>query len=548
MTLQPKAPHKRPRWLVLLAIVVTLTLVGAGIALATVVTDLAPGYAGGIQVDVHGANDVPGQVDVTQMGRDTHENPDLRIFWSWDSISAWTGSGQTGDACALFDNGDADAFINYVVCARVQNLNADPTDPELLPASLNHPAYIFDCSNKKDDRCTNPAPRTYTEGLVLAGPLGSTLTQSGAGNLVTETDPFTTGESYPKDTSIDLFIDRTLVPSGVYLANVCSYPSAGNGGNNNPFDCIVTPGVQYGTLVINKVLNNDNGGTKVVTDFSFKVNGGTAEAFEADGSNSKTVAVGTYSVVEDGLPISNYTTTYANGSNSNLDCTSLAVTVGATTTCTITNNDNAPALHLRKTVTNDNGGAAAATAWTLTATGTVASPTNLSGSTPVDSGTTFKADTYTLGESGPSGYTAGAWNCGTATMPTTTTVTVPFGGNVTCTINNDDNIATPEIATHMKWTLNDRSTMMGWRSGGGASTVTFTLYKDGGGLSSCEPSTQIASATETVAVNDTTGAAATVTGYTTEVAGTYHWIASFSGNSNNDDIATNCGDEVTTLP
>ena len=133
-------------------------------------------------------------------------------------------------------------------------------------------------------------------------------------------------------------------------------------------------------------------------------------------------------------------------------------------------------------------------------------------------------------------------------MPTTTSVTVPLGANVTCTINNDDNIASPAISTVMKWTLNDRSVMTGWVSGGGASTVTFTLYKDGGGLSSCEASTQIASATETVAVNDTTGAAATVTGYTTEVAGTYRWIASFSGNSYNAAIATGCGDEVTTLP
>ena len=64
-----------------------------------------------------------------------------------------------------------------------------------------------------------------------------------------------------------------------------------------------------------------------------------------------------------------------------------------------------------KTVTNDNGGTALMTAWTLTATGTGATPTNLSGTTPVDSGATFKADTYTLAETGgPSGYTAGDWS------------------------------------------------------------------------------------------------------------------------------------------
>src|SRR4030095_6373433 len=116
---------------------------------------------------------VPGQVDVTQMGRDTSANPNVRIFWGWDSISAWTGTGQTGDACALFDDADADAFIDYVVCARVQNINADPNNVGILPADTNKPVYLFDCSNKKNDRCTNPTPRTYTAGQVTAGPLGS---------------------------------------------------------------------------------------------------------------------------------------------------------------------------------------------------------------------------------------------------------------------------------------------------------------------------------------------------------------------------------------
>jgi hypothetical protein len=229
--------------------------------------------------------------------------------------------------------------------------------------------------------------------------------------------------------------------------------------------------------------------------------------------------------------------------------TSVTVPFGGNVTCTINNNDNAPALHLRKTITNDNGGGAANTDWTLTATGTGATPTNLSGSTPVDSGATFKADTYTLGESGPSGYTPGAWNCGAATMPTATSVTVPFGGNVTCTINNNDNIASPAIASVMRWTLNDRVALTGWVPNGTASTVTFTLFKDVGLLTSCEPSTQILAATETVAVNDALGTATTVIGYgPTETTGTYHWIATFNGNNFNAAISTECGDETTNLP
>ncbi len=102
------------------------------------------------------------------------------------------------------------------------------------------------------------------------------------------------------------------------------------------------------------------------------------------------------------------------------------------------------ALHLRNTVTNDDGGTAVPTAWTLSATGAGGSPTNLSGKTPVDSGAGFKADTYTLAQTGgPSGYTAGPWSCvltGTSTSVAVSSnkVVVGSGKDVTCTINNND--------------------------------------------------------------------------------------------------------------
>jgi hypothetical protein len=337
-----------------------------------------------------------------------------------------------------------------VVCARVSNPDADPNVVSILPAATNKPVYLFDCSNKKDDRCTNPAPRPYTAGQVLAGPLG-TLTQAGTGNLITHTDPFypppgdPVGESFPHDSTIDIRIDSDLVPTGVRLANVCSYPSAGNGGNNNPFDCIVTPGVQYGTLRVVKTLVNDNGGTATIPNFTFKVNGGSSVAFEADGTNETTVPVGTYSVVEDAA--TGYATTYTNSVNGNTNCTSLAVVAGGVTTCTI---------------------------------------------------------------------------------------------------RNDDDIARPGISTVMKWTLNDEATLSGFRTGGGTSTVTFTLYKDSATETACEAGTQVW--TQTVNVDDATGTAATTGGYTTTTGGTYRWIASFSGNSRNAAVASGCNAEVTSLP
>ena len=83
-----------------------------------------------------------------------------------------------------------------------------------------------------------------------------------------------------------------------------------------------------GTLAVKEVLVNTGGGTAVLTNFSFSVNGGTAVAFNSTGENDLTEPVGTYTVTAP--TVANYTTTFAN-------CSGVAVTAGATTTCTVTN-------------------------------------------------------------------------------------------------------------------------------------------------------------------------------------------------------------------
>src|SRR5262249_47583265 len=45
--------------------------------------------------DQQGANDQPAQSDLTQMGRDNSDPYYYKIFWSWDSIDQWTGTGST---------------------------------------------------------------------------------------------------------------------------------------------------------------------------------------------------------------------------------------------------------------------------------------------------------------------------------------------------------------------------------------------------------------------------------------------------------------------
>ena len=79
-------------------------------------------------------------------------------------------------------------------------------------------------------------------------------------------------------------------------------------GLGDDITCTITNDDEPATLIVKKVVVNDNGGTKVASDFSFQVNGGAAQSFEADGQNDLTVGAGTYDVTEPG--VAGYTTTY----------------------------------------------------------------------------------------------------------------------------------------------------------------------------------------------------------------------------------------------
>ena len=657
MTLSTSSPRARRRWLLLAAIVAICTLGVSALALATPGPDPTPipaGYTGFTVTDEQGANDVPGQVDLTQMGRDDSTATTYKLFWSWDSISSWTGTGQTGDACALFDTDTpGNTFIDFVVCVRVENFQANASDVRILSPDG---VFAFSCTDKKNDRCTNPTPVSFQASQVQAGALGTSPLAS-SGNLITHSDPFPAGESYNHDSTVEIHILKDFIPLTEVLVNVCSYPSAGNGGNNNPFDCIVSPGggflqivkdagagvtspnftfdvnrpatllaqktiagsgtaalipilvdpnsgpnvvvtetninsawqltaagcttpgsppvgtgtfdsannrvtgvsiksgtvttctftdrARTGSLTVIKTVVNDNGGTATAGQFTYTLGDGSSATNEpgtvSPGLSYVRTQGTTYAVAENAGGPAGYSVSYS------ADCTG-AITA-TTKTCTITNNDNAPALHLRKTVTNDNGGAALATAWTLTATGTGGTPTNLSGSTPVDSGATFKADTYTLAETGgpASGYTAGSWSCVVTNTQTPVAVTnsqvaVGLGANVTCTINNDDTKAQPAGSTIQTWVLRDSISITGIRPGAGnaaSANVIFRLYDN----ANCTGD-PVGSETDSSIVS---GAASTSTGVSVAATGFYYWTAQYSGDDFNLGFTTGCGDEVTQI-
>ncbi len=186
--------------------------------------------------------------------------------------------------------------------------------------------------------------------------------------------------------------------------------------------CTITNDDQPGTLIVKKILVKDNGGNESVTDFGFRVNGGTRKAFESDGENVLTVNAGRYTVTE--TPVNGYTTSY-NG------CTDVRVSNGETKICTITNNDIAPSIKLNKLVINNNGGTAGVNRFGLTI-----------GSTSVRSGQKLNVnanESVAINETGLYGYTfvsiTGDDKCPEVLGGT---VKLNEGESITCNITNDD--------------------------------------------------------------------------------------------------------------
>ncbi len=209
----------------------------------------------------------------------------------------------------------------------------------------------------------------------------------------------------------------------------CSNVSVANGATQT---CTITNDDVAGTLIVKKVVINDNGGTKVATNFSFKVDGGSSTAFLQDsdalhGKNTLTVAAGSHSVVEADTPIAGYTTTYDN-------CSNVSVANGATQTCTITNDDVAGTLIVKKVVINDEGGTKTAGEFSFKVgnAAPVAFVQDGQDSLKGQNSVNVAAGTYSVTEPAVSGYVASYDAC--------SNIVVGNGETKTCTITNNDNI------------------------------------------------------------------------------------------------------------
>lgn len=231
--------------------------------------------------------------------------------------------------------------------------------------------------------------------------------------------------------------------------------------------CTINNDDDPATLTLVKTVTNQNGGTAVPTDWTLSADGPTPIS-GVTGSGVVTAAdvdPGSYTLSEANGPAG-----YVAGDWSCIGGTqtgdSVAIALGDDVVCEINNADTPAKLTLVKTVTNDNGGTASPLDWTLVASG----PTTISG--PTASTDVTDADVspgvYSLTETGgPDGYTAGDWSCVGGSV-SGSDVTVPFAGDVTCTINNDDN---PALLTLIKTVDN--------AYGGSAVPTDWTLFAAG---------------------------------------------------------------------
>ena len=185
---------------------------------------------------------------------------------------------------------------------------------------------------------------------------------------------------------------------------------------------------QESHLIVIKHVVNDNGGGANASQFTMTINGLTADGgnsfpgAESPGTNKTFHAPGSYNVTETGP--SGYTASFSAG------CSGM-LAAGQTKTCTVTNDDKPAHLIVIKHVVNANGGKAKASQFSMKINGIGVQGTNpFPGAEAPGTDKTVNAGSYTVTETGPSGYLAfPSADC---------SGTIANGQTKTCTILNHD--------------------------------------------------------------------------------------------------------------
>ncbi|MBI4173617.1 MAG: DUF4215 domain-containing protein, partial [Candidatus Aenigmarchaeota archaeon] len=220
--------------------------------------------------------------------------------------------------------------------------------------------------------------------------------------------------------------------------------------------CIVTNDDKPSVLIVAKLLINDNGGTRNITEFNITVLGNNSKLinFTIFGPHidNTTIIIMNFSI---NPGFYNVTELSDPGYLAEFEACTGTILPGSVTICLIFNNDIAPTLTVTKQVINDNGGTASASNFTL-----------FVGAAQVSSGdqNSFDAGTYPITESGPGGYTTTfSGDCDQSGN-----VTLSVGDVKNCTVTNDD---IPPNLTVIKQVIND--------NGGKAIPANFTINVSG---------------------------------------------------------------------
>lgn len=207
--------------------------------------------------------------------------------------------------------------------------------------------------------------------------------------------------------------------------------------NNATVSITVNSLATLGTVVVTKVVINDNGGTAAVGDFSLLVDGTPVTS-----GVGASFAAGAHVVAE--TPNAGYAATITG------DCDlsgNVTVAVGGTSNCTITNDDIAPQLKVIKHVVNDDGGTAVAGDFTMNVTATNPSQASFAGSESPGTTITLDAGSYSVDEGASGGYAK--------SLSADCSGTIAVGETKTCTITNDDLAPLMASLTVVKVVVND---------------------------------------------------------------------------------------------
>jgi len=171
-------------------------------------------------VDQQGANDAPGQKDLTLQGTNNTyvANGDLWVVWNWDDTQV--SGGNTMDACTLFDS-DGDGNANLAVCLTLVSVGNGVNKTVAMQSST---PVVYTCGDTRNDRCSSQILAVNAQGSFceletnVAGAFGGTDTQA----------------------FCDIKITSLGLSSSTTLLNTCSYPSQQP--NSDPSDCVLIPG------------------------------------------------------------------------------------------------------------------------------------------------------------------------------------------------------------------------------------------------------------------------------------------------------------------